>query len=117
MHMSSRAVRIGIAVLVAVATIGAVYAFRSQENKNTEGRSGEAQSDGQSEEKALAEDQLAGKLMDSDNVELGNYMLVAEDTKVYLNTIRNFQPLVGREVVVTIDGTLDSFRLVDIKEK
>jgi hypothetical protein len=62
---------------------------------------------------------LVGELKVSNDKRRGNLMLLLEnsDRIIYLNTSRDFSSLVGEQVIVTIDGSLDDFRLVDIKEK
>lgn len=60
---------------------------------------------------------LKGELKASDNSVRGNLMLETDHTKIYLRTSRDFSALIGKKVEVTIKGTLDSFVLVDIKEK
>ncbi|MDP2933708.1 MAG: hypothetical protein Q8N81_06290, partial [bacterium] len=61
--------------------------------------------------------QLVGELKKTDDIESGNLMLITTDKKLYLNTTRDFNSLVGKQVVVTIDGDSQNFRLIDIKEK
>ena len=62
---------------------------------------------------------LSGQLQKSNDSRKGNLMLKLADSErtIYLNTSRDFSSLVGKDVVVTIDGSLDDFRLVDIKAK
>jgi hypothetical protein len=44
-------------------------------------------------------------------------LLKDSDKVIYLNTSRDFSSLTGKQVIVTIDGSQDDFRLVDIKAK
>jgi hypothetical protein len=62
---------------------------------------------------------LEGELRASTDKKRGNLMLMVKDSDrvVYLNTSRDFSSLIGKQVVVTIEGSLDDFRLLDIKAK
>jgi hypothetical protein len=55
-----------------------------------------------------------GTLKASDNAKKGNLMLVMDKTTVYIHTSRDFSALLGKEVKVTYEGTVDSFQLGDI---
>ncbi|HLC44960.1 MAG: hypothetical protein A2722_02035 [Candidatus Doudnabacteria bacterium RIFCSPHIGHO2_01_FULL_50_11] len=61
--------------------------------------------------------ELDGFLRDSDDIEKGNLMLVAKYKTLYLNTVRDYSSMVGSDVVVTIEGTEENFRLIDIKKQ
>lgn len=60
---------------------------------------------------------VEGTLWASDNSARGNLMIVNGSTVVYINTSRDFSSLIGKEVVATIDGSLDNFTLVNIEAK
>jgi hypothetical protein len=62
---------------------------------------------------------LEGELQVSNDTKRGNLMLLLKDSDkvIYLNTSRDFSSLTGKQVIVTIDGSQDDFRLVDIKAK
>jgi polysaccharide deacetylase 2 family uncharacterized protein YibQ len=55
-----------------------------------------------------------GTLQSSDNPAIGNLMLVQEDRNVYLFTSRDYSELLGQEVELKVEGSLERFRLVDI---
>jgi|SRR3989344_1802081 len=59
---------------------------------------------------------LEGTLWRSDDDAKGNLMLVTSDTTIYIRTSRNFNELVGKNVVASIDGTLENFTLLNIEE-
>jgi hypothetical protein len=61
---------------------------------------------------------LEGELRDSSDKRRGNLMLLLKDSDriIYLNTSRDFSQLIGKQVSVSIEGSLDDFRLLDIKE-
>src|SRR3989344_8026198 len=61
-------------------------------------------------------DTLEGVLWLSDNETKGNLMLVTADTTIYVRTSRDFSGLVGRHVVVSVNGTLENFSLLNIEE-
>ena len=58
-----------------------------------------------------------GVLKLSNNNQKGNLMLVTKERIIYLKTNRDFIALVNKEVMVTYEGTLDSFRLGEITAK
>ncbi len=58
-----------------------------------------------------------GTLKTSDNKAKGNLMLQTKDRVVYIKTSRDFSSLIGKEVTVTYNGTLDSFILGSIVAK
>ncbi|MBI2607473.1 MAG: hypothetical protein HYW51_01480 [Candidatus Doudnabacteria bacterium] len=58
---------------------------------------------------------LRGILLQSDDLRQGNLLLVRLEGDVYLNTTRDYSGLINKEVVVTVDGTLEKFRLIDIE--
>lgn len=61
---------------------------------------------------------IYGELQESNDSRRGNLMLLLddEDRLIYFNTSRDYSDLVGEHVQVTIEGSLDDFRLIDIKE-
>jgi hypothetical protein len=60
---------------------------------------------------------LEGELKASNDKRRGNLMLLLKDSDrvIYLNTSRDFSQLIGKQVSVSIEGSLDDFRLLDIK--
>jgi len=78
-----------------------------------------AETQNQDSQKKTAESlsQWEGILKQSNNIQKGNLMLVTKERIIYLKTNRDFSALVNKEVVVTYEGTLDSFRLGEITEK
>lgn len=58
-----------------------------------------------------------GILKQSDNNQKGNLMLVTKERTIYVKTNRDFNALINKEVTITYEGTLDSFRLGEIKAK
>lgn len=58
-----------------------------------------------------------GELKASSDKRRGNLMLLLKDSDriIYLNTSRDYSSLIGKQVKVDIEGSLDDFRLVDIK--
>lgn len=59
---------------------------------------------------------LEGKLEKSDNPGRGNLMLITKETRVYLYASKDFSGLVGKNVTVEAEGSIDNFRLIGIKE-
>jgi len=58
-----------------------------------------------------------GVLKASNNSQKGNLMLETKERTIYLKTSRDFSQLLGKDVVVGYEGTLDSFALGDITAK
>jgi len=56
-------------------------------------------------------------LQTSDNASKGKYMITVDGHKVYIHTSRDYSSLVGKEVNVSYQGTVDSFTLGDITAK
>ncbi len=61
-------------------------------------------------------DTLEGVLWLSDDQGKGNLMLANKYAIIYVKTSRDFTNLVGKNVIVTADGTLDNFTLLNIEE-
>jgi hypothetical protein len=55
-----------------------------------------------------------GVLLESDNTNKGNYRLQTNDHMLYLRTSRDFSSMLGKNVRVTYEGTLENFVLGDI---
>jgi len=71
--------------------------------------------DDQDQERTDAErENFVGILQESDNQAIGNLMLVQEGRNVYLFTSRDYSSLIGQEVKLVVEGSLERFRLVDI---
>jgi hypothetical protein len=58
-----------------------------------------------------------GTLKITDNPTKGNLMLATATASIYINTRRDYSSLVGKQVRISYDGTMQSFRLGDIVEK
>lgn len=61
-------------------------------------------------------DTLEGVLWSSDDEAKGNLMLVGKDATIYIRTSRDFDELIGKYVIASIDGTLENFTLLNIEE-
>lgn len=59
---------------------------------------------------------LEGTLWTSDNMAKGNLMLTNSYATIYIKTTRDFNNLVGKNVVVTVNGTIDNFTLLSVEE-
>lgn len=60
---------------------------------------------------------VSGTLQVSDNPNRGKLMLVTSDRTVYIFTSRDYSSLIGKDVVMHYEGTLDDFMLGDIVVK
>lgn len=65
------------------------------------------------------ENTFEGTLKVSNDKKRGNIMLELADSDrvIYMSTSRDFSAFYGKEVVVSIDGDLNGFKLLDIKAK
>ncbi|MBI4158481.1 MAG: hypothetical protein HY505_02595 [Candidatus Yanofskybacteria bacterium] len=61
-------------------------------------------------------DTLEGVLWSSDDETKGNLMLVNNNATIYIRTSRDFNNLVGKYVIASVDGTSDNFTLLNIEE-
>jgi len=57
-----------------------------------------------------------GMLQESDNAERGNLILESDKGKIYIQTVRDFSLLLGKEVVLDAEGTLESFIFIGLTE-
>ena len=55
-----------------------------------------------------------GTLMASDNSAKGKYKITTDSHTIYIKTSRDYSQLVGKNVTVKYNGTMDSFSLTDI---
>lgn len=60
---------------------------------------------------------LEGRLENSDNTEKGNLKLLSSVGQIYIRTSRDFSSLIGFDILMTIDGTLDKFTLLNIERR
>lgn len=60
---------------------------------------------------------LEGRLENSDDQSKGNLKLSSSAHEIYLRTSRDFSALIGANVLMYIDGTLEKFTLVNIEKK
>ena len=112
-----------VIVLVIVVVAGIQY-FKNQNSSpeqdknqtpNEQQQSGDSQQ-GDEPEPANPE-QLTGTLKISDDLKRGNLMLATDERNIYVFTSRDYSALLDKPVIMEIDGSLDNFRLVDIKAK
>lgn len=60
---------------------------------------------------------LEGRLENSDDIQRGNLKLVSGLGQIYIRTSRDFSALIGFNVLMTVDGTLDQFTLLNIEKR
>ncbi len=60
---------------------------------------------------------LEGQLKNSDDPNRGNLKLTSSLGEIYIRTSRDFSALIGFDVLMTIDGTLDKFTLLNIEKR
>lgn len=106
-----------IGAIAAVVVLAAIIAIVKYSGQKPETNPENNAASGKTLPLETGQNQLFGELQKADDIESGNLMLITADSKLYLNTTRDFNSLVGKQVVVTIDGDSRNFRLIDIKEK
>src|SRR5690606_30800429 len=108
-------------LLAAAVALGAWWQSGREQAELQEQEAQETTASGQSQDVVIEEvpNALEGELLVSTDRRRGNLMLLLEDSDriIYLNTSRDFSQLVGKQVSVIIEGSLDDFRLIDIQEK
>lgn len=82
------------------------------ENTNQNGTDQEGEETDSQDPQAGANVNVSGTLQESDNPELGNLMVDSESGKIYINTARDFSSLLGTQVELNAEGTLNSFRFI-----
>ena len=60
---------------------------------------------------------LEGQLKNSDDLNRGNLKLTSSLGEIYIRTARDFSSLIGFDVLMTIEGTLDKFTLLNIEKR
>ncbi len=60
---------------------------------------------------------LDGQLQNSDDLSRGNLKLTSPLGEIYIRTARDFSALIGFDVLMTIDGTLGKFILLNIEKR
>ena len=107
---------VGIVVIVILVVAGIMVFNRGdkEDAKSPENNTSEEQKSDQEQVKGNV---LEGTLKVSNDSTRGNLMLelLNSDRVIYLRTSRDFSSLVGKDVAVTIDGTMEKFSLIDIQ--
>jgi hypothetical protein len=115
-----------ISLIVLVALGAGVWYFGMKDDEpastnnptnNTQNSENNSNSSEQPEVVSEVPNGFVGELRVSSDKKRGNLMLMLKDSDriIYLNTSRDFSSLIGKQVRVTIEGSLDDFRLIDIK--
>lgn len=60
---------------------------------------------------------LEGRLEKSDNSSRGNLRLVSSLGEIYIKTERDFNFLVGYDVLISINGTLENFQFLNMEKR
>ena len=106
--------------ILAVGVVLIVVALTTKNNQNTnpivtDNEAVQEQSDTMTNN--MTANVLEGTLRYSDDSSRGNLKLVSNTSDIYIRTLRDFSSLVGLEVLVRINGTLDKFELLDVEPK
>src|SRR3989338_7123255 len=113
-------------LVVALVIVGGVYWYMSNDSGQPAGNNEEEEEEQEEQVKPNPSpadnveegNELQGTLKASNDNKRGNIILEVSDSDrvIYMTTSRDFSNLYEKEVVVTIDGDLTGFTLVDIKE-
>lgn len=116
-----------IVTAVVVVALAAIWQFSKEPVKNTgESRNQEQKTNNTNEtvkpanntsEETSMDKVWEGTLTVSDNQAKGNLKLTTKDRVIYIKTSRDYSALIGKQVKVSYEGTLESFRLGDIVAK
>jgi hypothetical protein len=114
-----------IIALVLLAAAWAIWSFTGKSADSQKGNGGPEEQSTQNSQPSGQEqvqevpNALEGELKVSNDKKRGNLMLLLanSDRIIYLNTSRDFGSLIGKQVIVSIEGSLDDFALQDIKVK
>lgn len=107
-------------IFILLVGIGLTVWSVSNKNKGSEVSEDLENNEAQMEEKkdtVVAGNHFEGRLENSDDVKRGNLKLVSLIGDIYIRTSRDFSALIGLDVLMTIDGTLDKFNLVNIEKR
>lgn len=108
---------VGIVVIVILVVAG-IMIFNKNDNDSSETKSPENNSSEEQKPNDIVKGNvLEGSLKASNDPARGNLMLelLNSDQIIYLRTSRDFSSLVGKDVAVTIEGTMEKFSLIDIQ--
>lgn len=101
------------AAIILIAALIAVFKTKPEGNQQQgTQQTGGQQSNGKAMNQSFAV--WTGALKISDNSKKGNLMLATKDHVIYIKTSRDFSALVGKNVMVTYEGTMDNFVLGSI---
>ncbi|MBX4188232.1 MAG: hypothetical protein KW793_03820 [Candidatus Doudnabacteria bacterium] len=105
-------------LVVMLGVVAFIYFGMGKKNDSVEKESSQTKKTDSQQKAEVTEvpNALEGELKQSNDKRRGNLMLLLNDSDriIYLNTSRDFSPLIGKQVSVSIEGSLDDFRLVDI---
>lgn len=117
-RIKSREYAIGIIILVLVgAVIWKTQKPKTPAQKNSDNQTQPPSPSGQNPTLPSDNGKLEGELKISDDAKRGNLMLIMQDRTVYIFTGRDYSGLLNKQVQLQIDGSLENFRLIDIKAK
>ncbi|PIR95936.1 MAG: hypothetical protein COT92_03715 [Candidatus Doudnabacteria bacterium CG10_big_fil_rev_8_21_14_0_10_42_18] len=89
----------------------------SAQNQQPENQNSSTQDTERTTEDDNTQNTYEGTLKISDDLKQGNLMLDTGQRIIYVFTSRDYSSLLGKSVALEIQGTLENFTLLDIKEK
>jgi uncharacterized protein YpmB len=107
---------VSIIVIIIFVVVGVIF-FQDKKQEAPSNSQPDNQTPIQEDQQQPKANVLEGTLKTSTDSARGNLMLelLNSDRIIYLRTSRDFSSFVGKDVAVTIDGTIDKFTLVDIQ--
>lgn len=100
--------------IIITGIVAVTLIWLSQNNKVSENKFEAEQEENFTEKQGLQN--LEGILWASDNKDKGDLMLVNNYSTIYIKTARDFSSLIGKNVIISFNGTLDNFTLLNIEE-
>jgi hypothetical protein len=123
MNMKNKRILIGLVLIVAIAVVFGFLKKKEIKAPDTQTIKSGTELTNDSNEQApktsapeLKGNSLTGTLQKSDNAKNGNLMVITEGRKHYIRTSRDYISLIGKQVDVRYEGTLEDFVLGDIVE-
>lgn len=102
--------------IIITGLVAATLVWLSQNNRNQELKSQTPLGEELLDENTNTTNILEGALWTSGDKTKGNLVLINSEATIYIKTSRDFSNLVGKRVIVSVEGSSDAFTLIDIQE-
>lgn len=116
--MAKKQNQVYVTVAIIIVILGGIWFFKNKDEYTPSKANNSAETSTDKEQNPMDSGTTwTGTLKKSDNASKGNLMLVTKDRTIYMQTSRDFSPLLDKEVSVSYEGDYTSFILGDIKAK